>query len=51
MNIQIKKLTPVLLNDYLHFFDTTPHHTNKPEDRCYCVGWCNTNSEGSDDKL
>lgn len=48
MNIEIKKLTPKLLEDYLHFFDTIPHHTNKPEDRCYCVGWCNANYEDQD---
>lgn len=48
MNIEVKKLTPELLEDYLHFFDTTPHYTNKEEDRCYCVGWSNADYENKD---
>ena len=41
MNINIRKLTPELLEDYLTFFDTTPHDDNTDESKCYCVGWCN----------
>ena len=40
--IEIKKLTPDLIEDYLHFFDVTPH-SEKPESedcKCYCVWWC-----------
>lgn len=48
MKIEIKRLSPELLEDYLHFFDTTPHNTDKYEDRCYCVGWSNANCEGQD---
>lgn len=48
MNIEIKKLSPELLDDYLHFFDTIPHFTNKEEDRCYCVCWCNVAYEDQD---
>lgn len=48
MKIEIKKLSPELLDDYLRFFDTTPHYTNKVEDRCYCVCWCNVDYEGQD---
>lgn len=48
MNIKIRKLTPELLDDYLHFFDTTPHSTNKDEHRCYCVCWSSDNFEGKD---
>lgn len=48
MNIKIKRLSPELLEDYLHFFDTTPHYTYKEEDRCYCVGWCNADYENQD---
>lgn len=48
MDIYIQKLTQELVEDYLHFFDTTPPYTNKPEDRCYCVGWSNTNCESQD---
>jgi GNAT superfamily N-acetyltransferase len=40
MNIQIKKLSPELTEDYLHFFDVTPHWHNIEEERCYCVCWC-----------
>lgn len=45
MNIEIRKLTPELLEDYLNFFDTTPHFTNKDEDKCYCVCWSNVACE------
>lgn len=48
MNIEIKKLTPELVEDYLHFFDTTPHSDNLPEHRCYCVCWCNTDYKNED---
>lgn len=40
MNIEIRKLTPDLLEDYLHFFETDAHADNPDEDRCYCVCWC-----------
>lgn len=40
MNIEIRKLTPDLLNDYLYFFETDAHADNPNEDRCYCVCWC-----------
>jgi len=41
MNIEIRKLTPDLAEDYAHFFDVTPHddHTTKEELPCYCVTW------------
>lgn len=39
MNIEIKKLTPELTEDYLHFFDVTPHWDNVDEHKCYCVCW------------
>jgi len=48
MNIQIRKLTPELYRDYLHFFDTTPHSTNKEEHKCYCVCWSNDNYKDKD---
>lgn len=48
MNISIKRLTPELSEDYLHFFDITPHSTNKAEHRCYCVCWCSKSCEGTD---
>lgn len=40
MEIEIKKLTPDLTEDYLHFFENDAHKDNKDEDRCYCVCWC-----------
>jgi len=48
MNIEIRKLTPNLVGDYVRFFDTTPHATNKAEHKCYCVWWCNDDAEGKD---
>jgi len=48
MNIEIRRLTPKLLEDYLCFFDITPHSTNKEEHRCYCVCWCSKNCKGTD---
>jgi GNAT superfamily N-acetyltransferase len=41
MNIDIRKLTPNLAEDYAHFFDTTPHDDG--ETKCYCVTWCGDN--------
>ncbi|MBQ9151518.1 MAG: GNAT family N-acetyltransferase [Clostridia bacterium] len=40
MELTIRKLTPDLLGDYLHFFETDAHADNPDEDRCYCVCWC-----------
>jgi len=48
MNIKICKLTPDLAEDYVHFFDTTPHDDNTDEAKCYCVCWCNDDFEGKD---
>ena len=41
MNIEIRKLTPDLAEEYVHFFDVTPHDdkTVKDELPCYCVTW------------
>ena len=48
MNIEIRKLTPDLVEDYVCFFDTTPHSDNIDEHRCYCVCWCSDDYEGKD---
>ena len=48
MDIIIKKLTKELAEDYVHFFDTTPHDYNVDEHKCYCVCWCSDESEGKD---
>ena len=39
MDIIIRKLTPDLAEDYIQFFDDTPHYEHKDEDKCYCVTW------------
>lgn len=40
MNVEIRKLTPSDAEDYIRFFDTTPHDDGDPENTCYCVSWC-----------
>lgn len=39
MNIEIRRLTPDLAEDYARFFDTTPHNVNTHGGKCYCVTW------------
>ena len=39
MNIEIKKLTPELAEEYVHFFDVTPHYNLDDGNKCYCVTW------------
>jgi len=46
MDIDIRKLTPSLAEDYVTFFDITPHDANIDEHKCYCVCWCNDDYEG-----
>ncbi|MDR1533063.1 MAG: GNAT family N-acetyltransferase [Clostridiales bacterium] len=40
--MEIKKLTPALLEDYLRFFETEANADNPDPDwyGCYCVCWC-----------
>ncbi len=40
MNIEIHKLTPERLNDFLYFFENVAHTDNKDWDRCYCINYC-----------
>ena len=49
MNIEIKKLVPELSEDYLGFFDTTPHDDEKDDYKCYCVCWSSADHNGVDD--
>lgn len=39
MRIEIRKLTPDLAEEYVHFFDVTPHDVEIDEQKCYCVIW------------
>lgn len=45
MNITIKKLTPALAEDYVRFFDTTPHSTGEEKHKCYCIWWSSADIE------
>ncbi|MGI6199921.1 MAG: GNAT family N-acetyltransferase [Christensenellales bacterium] len=38
--IDIRKLTPELVEDYIGFFDVTPHNHRYNGAKCYCVYWC-----------
>ena len=40
MNIEIRKLTPDLAEEYARFFDTTAHNNTGHGDRCYCITFC-----------
>lgn len=42
--IDIFKLTPDRLNDYLYFFENVAHTDNKEWDRCYCLNFCSDNN-------
>lgn len=50
MNIEIRQLTPDLADEYVHFFDVTPHddQTMKAELPCYCITWRSDDSYVSD---
>ena len=39
MEIEIRKLTTDFAEDYVRFFDLTPHDDNIDEHKCYCVTW------------
>lgn len=39
MDIEIRRLTPDLAEDYVQFFDVTPHDVNIDERKCYCATW------------
>jgi len=39
MDIEIRRLTPELAEDYVHFFDVTPHAEGEGDPKCYCVLW------------
>lgn len=45
MKIEIRKLIPEDAEDYVTFFDTTPHYEN--DYKCYCVNWCSDRVKGN----
>lgn len=46
MDIVIKKLLPDMAEEYICFFDETPHDDGIPDHTCYCVNWCSENQRG-----
>lgn len=40
MHIEIHRLTPERLDDFLYFFENVAHTDNKKWDRCYCNNYC-----------
>ena len=48
MEIEIRKLTPELAEDYVRFFDETPHDEDVDEHKCYCVCYAAKDSDGED---
>ena len=48
MEIEIRRLCPELADDYVHFFDITPHDQYVDAHKCYCVCWCADDYEGKD---
>ena len=48
MNIKIRQLTPAFVDDYVRFFDQTPHSTNLDEHKCYCVCWSSDDDKDKD---
>lgn len=39
MGIEIRRLTPEMAEDYIGFFDATPHNVNTGGGKCYCITW------------
>ncbi len=48
MDIEIRRLTPDLAEDYVHFFDVTPHGDFKESNVCYCITWRNDDTYTGD---
>ena len=49
MDIEIKRLTPTLVGDYISFFDTTSHDDGVDDNKCYCVCWCSADHRNETD--
>ena len=37
---------PEHVEEYIHFFNTTPHDDLDPANTCYCVSWCSDDHRG-----
>lgn len=48
MEIEIRRLSSELADDYVHFFDVTPHDEYVDDHKCYCVCWCADDYQGKD---
>jgi GNAT superfamily N-acetyltransferase len=48
LDLDIVKLVPELADDYVRFFDDTPHDDHTDDGKCYCVCWCSDDSAGRD---
>ena len=48
MELEIRKLTPGLAEDYARFHDATPIRDGKEEIHCYCVAWRSGGWSGKD---
>ncbi|MCI8331653.1 MAG: GNAT family N-acetyltransferase [Clostridiales bacterium] len=48
MQIQICRLTPELAEEYVRFFDETPHNQGADENKCYCITWRSDDSYAKD---
>jgi len=38
--LEVTKLTPALVDDYLAFFDNNAHNASGAHDKCYCITFC-----------
>lgn len=45
MQLEIKPLSPDLLEDYLYFFENVAHTDNPEWDRCYCLNYCSVSNK------
>lgn len=49
--LTIKALCPALADDYVRFFDETPHFEEVPDNKCYCVCWAAADSVANTDRM
>jgi len=45
---EIRRLTPDMADEYVRFFDETPHYHGVKEQKCYCVCWSSADCTGRD---